>query len=108
MTRVLKYSVGDTAPSILFNMIDEDEVAIPITDGVVYAKIRKDGDTSNTNDGNNTCTIVSGPNGQARYDFANTDFPSAGKYYLQLQCTLSSGREFTNEENTEIQVKEKF
>lgn len=108
MTRALKRAVGDTAPSILFNMIDDDENAIPITDGVVYAKIRKDGATSNTNDSNNTCTIVSGPNGQARYDFVNTDLPSAGKYYLQLQCTLSSGRGFTNKENTEIQVKEKY
>lgn len=108
MTHVLNRSVGDTAPSILFNMIDDDENAIPITGGVVYAKIRKDGATSNTNDSNNICTIVSGPGGRARYDFVNTDLPSPGKYFLQLQCTLSSGRTFTNKENTEIRVEEKY
>jgi len=108
MVRIFKYSVSDTSPSLLFNMKGNDEQAIVITDAVVYAKIRKDGYEVNTNDSNNICTIVSGPNGQARYDFVNTDLPSAGKYHLQLQCVLDSGREFSNKENLVIEVKVRF
>jgi hypothetical protein len=108
VTLKLNYSVGDTSPSLLFVLKDNDEEAIDLTDGYVYAKIRKDGATSNTNDGNNACTIVDEASGLARYDFTNTDLPATGKYYLQVQVLLQSGREFTNKENIEIRVKEKF
>ena len=108
MTRVLKSSGADTSPSLLFVMKGNDEEPIPLTDAYVYAKIRKDGYAVNTNDGNNSCTIVNEAGGLARYDFTNTDLPSAGKYHLQLQVALPSGREFTNKENIVIEVKEKF
>lgn len=112
MTRVLKYSVADTSPSLLFVMKGNDEQAIPLSDNgneaSVYAKIRKSGLSTNTNDNNNLCTIVDANNGMARYDFVNTDLPSTGTYELQLQVVLPSGREFSNKENIIIQVKEKF
>ena len=108
MTRVLHYATGDTAPSMMLYLLDNDNEAIPVTGGTVVAKIRKDGDTSNTNDANNTCTIVDGAAGKVRYDPTNTDFPTIGKYYAQVQAVLTSGREFTNKNNVEIRVKEKF
>jgi len=108
MTRVLKYSVGDTSPSLSLLLKADDEKAIPLADAIVYAKIRKDGSTVNTNDSNNICTIVSESGGQARYDFVNTDLPSEGKYNLQIQCAFITGRVFTNKENIVIQVKVKF
>lgn len=104
----LYYSAGDSAPSILFALKDNDQQPIPITDATVYAKIRKDGTSVNTNDADNTCTIVDGPNGLARYDLANTDFPLAGKYYIQVKVVLQTGRVFTNKRNVEVSVKEAF
>jgi hypothetical protein len=104
----LYYANGDTAPSIMFALKDNDQQPIPITDATVYAKIRKDGTSVNTNDADNTCTIVDGPNGLARYDLASSDFPTAGKYYIQIIVVLQTGRVFTNKRNVEVSVKEKF
>jgi len=88
----LEIVVTDNKVEIQFTLKDSSGNAVNITGFTIKFSIRKHGSSTNTNNANNTCTLVTPTSGIFKYAFVSTDIPSAGNYLGQLHITFSDGK----------------
>ena len=85
---------GDRLPSLAVTAITTSGAAYDLTGGSVVFNMRS------TTDGTvkisrSAAVLVSGPNGQVRYDWASGDLDTVGSYEAEFEVTLSGSRKLS-------------
>lgn len=83
---------GDNKTELSFTLKDSANAVVNITGFTIRFAIRKQGAVANTNNANNTCTLVSPTLGVFKYSFVSTDLPSSGTYLGQLIITFTDSK----------------
>lgn len=85
-SRKFVFVQGDTAPPLFFTVTDENGAAVSLIGSTLAFKFRKLGDTVQFN-ADDSVTILSGINGEAKYDWKTGDLDEIGEYEGELQIT---------------------
>jgi hypothetical protein len=97
------YKQGDRLPSLNISAVTSDGSAYDLTGATVVFNMRTaDGLTIKVN--RSAATLVSGPAGTLRYDWATGDLDTAGDYHAEFECTIA-GRKLTVPTNGYIPVR---
>ena len=97
------FKQGDRLPSLNVTAVQSDGTAYDLTGATVVFNMRTaDGVTVKVSRSN--ATLVSGPSGTVRYDWASSDLDTVGDYQGEFEATIS-GRKLTIPTNGYIPIK---
>lgn len=85
---------SDTSPDVTFNVKRGGQI-VNLTGCTVKFLIKDTRTKMRTNDGHNTCEIISASEGQCVYSWQTNDLPNASIYECDFRITFSDGKEET-------------
>lgn len=89
-----KLVVGDTLPTLEFELINDDETPFNTTGCTFKFYFRKYGDVAVKNAGHETCTVTDIANGKVKYEWQTGDLSVEGAHYGELELT-KAGKSLT-------------
>lgn len=101
MTVTMKQN--DRLPSLSVTAVQSDGTAYDLTGATVVFNMRA-ADTGTIKINRSSAVLVSGPNGQVRYDWNSGDLDTNGDYLAEFEATIS-GRKLTIPTNGYIPVR---
>lgn len=101
MTVTMKQN--DRLPSLSVTAVQSDGTAYDLTGATVVFNMRA-ADTGTIKINRSAAVLVSGPNGQVRYDWNSSDLDTNGDYLAEFEATIS-GRKLTIPTNGYIPVR---
>lgn len=97
------FKQGDRLPSLSVTAVQSDGTAYDLSGATVVFNMRT-ADTNTVKVNRASATLVSGPNGQVRYDWQSTDLDTVGEYLGEFEATIS-GRKLTIPTNGYIPIR---